>query len=160
MHADDTAHYPGQLRPGGKETRRVVQLSCPEQRRDLFEGALLRQTYGVVPTIIQPLFGNEREGRVEHWRAPVQGIAGRFSRVAALRLALCPLLHIFTQVELLAGRVTDGLRANEAPAHIGVERRLFDAEQGRGFFGSEIACGWHSSISQYMYFLINIDSIY
>src|SRR5262249_34266887 len=115
--------------------------------------------YGVVPTIVERLVGDQCQGRIEHWRAPVQGIARRFSRVTALRFALRQLLHVFSQVEVLAWCVADGLRANEAPAHVGGERRLFDAEQGRGFFGSEEACGWHSSMPQYVYFLINIDSI-
>src|SRR5262249_42250964 len=60
---------------------------------------------------------------------------------------------------MLAWCVADGLRANEAPTHIGVQRGLFDTEPGRGFFGSEVAGLWHSSLP-YMCILQSILTVY
>ncbi len=130
-------------------------VAVPEELRDLFQRAVAREPCRVLAAIEEASVLDQRQRRFEHGRAEVERVGGDRLGLAADVAAALELGDIVGPVAPLTLPVR-ALGAQQAAAHIGVERGGRDAEALRRFLRAQpFRCHFLLWINS-----VNIDNTY
>ena len=89
----------------------------------------------VVAAVVQRVVGDQRDRRLEHRHPPMQRVRGHLVGIAPLLGAPSQPVDVVARIAPFARRPGPGLRADEAAADIGVERRPIHAQRARRLGG-------------------------
>ena len=117
--------------------KRVRAPGVPQQRGGLLQARLPGQRGGVAAPVEKPPVADQRQGRLQHRHAPVEGGAGHLLRPSPAASLGRKLVDGFRKIAALA-RVVGLVGLQQPAADVGVERLPRHAQAAGGLVGREI----------------------